>query len=83
MPGKVTLSQLQKVARGPKRLRRKRAACGPELNSVLACLKSTNFDAASCRKESRLLTECMAAAKGAKKAHKPTVNYHMQRIYRD
>ena len=83
MPRKVDLKQLQAMARGPKRRRRKRAPCGVELISVLTCLKGKNFDAVNCAAESRKLTECLAAAKTAKTAHKPTMNFHIRRIMKD
>ncbi|KAK9812517.1 hypothetical protein WJX73_005471 [Symbiochloris irregularis] len=67
-----------KPARGSKG-----AECGLELNNLFSCLErysDLEFDAA-CVRERSALAECAAAA-NKKRGPKPTINHHLQRLYR-
>ena len=60
------------------RAQRKDVPCAVEVTALLVAMKNDDFDMAACRKESKALTDCMAAIK--RKGHKPTTVYHINRL---
>lgn len=66
----------------PKKSRRRNLACYTEFLSVISCFKRTNLDDSKCRGEIKMLNECMSAATEKKKAHKSSLNFHLQRLSR-
>mmetsp|Transcript_4956 Transcript_4956/g.8176 ORF Transcript_4956/g.8176 Transcript_4956/m.8176 type:complete len:87 (-) Transcript_4956:450-710(-) len=68
------------------RERRFGSPCYHEVQGFLNCLKSSDFDDTKCRSEYNALMRCSdaLAVKAAenKGRHKPSTNYHLQRLAR-
>lgn len=66
------------------RPRRQQQPCRTEMAAFLMCTKMNDFDDANCGREILALEMCNKALMAVKKKtlHKPTTNYHLQRLAR-
>lgn len=53
--------------------------CAPELAELLACLK-VNDNPKNCAEILTKLNKCVASSKTRAAGHKPTTNFHLQRL---
>mmetsp|Transcript_23513 Transcript_23513/g.41564 ORF Transcript_23513/g.41564 Transcript_23513/m.41564 type:complete len:83 (-) Transcript_23513:238-486(-) len=71
--------EISKV-RAPKDWRNTRT-CAREMNALLTCWRRTNYEDGNCTAEVRALDVCFERTPmKSKKAHKPTTNFHLQRL---
>ncbi|TFK42908.1 hypothetical protein BDQ12DRAFT_597416 [Crucibulum laeve] len=56
--------------------------CAPQLSKMLGCWAATGdlHSLTQCKDDALTLFECMRTTPMPKKAHKPTINYHLARL---
>ena len=83
MPRGVDLTRLPggQLKKLVARSARKELACSAEVTALIVAMKANDFDMARCKKESRMLTDCMSAIK--RKGHKPSTIHHIMRLAKD
>mmetsp|Transcript_9440 Transcript_9440/g.15426 ORF Transcript_9440/g.15426 Transcript_9440/m.15426 type:complete len:84 (+) Transcript_9440:56-307(+) len=65
--------------------RTRASPCLNEVQEVMNCLAANDFNDEICANQAASLKRCFETASAAKvkKGHKPTVNYHLQRLAKE